>query len=130
MNTNHAPGPWEYEVDAHGRGRIKCGDAWLATTWTTTTHGDNASPYPAEANARLIAAAPELFEACQQLLDYVEITLAHDSSMSVNQIMQALKQVKSHTAELETYHHPGCPITTRRVDLNAARAAIAKAKVQ
>ena len=93
-----------------------------------TVYGTAQDEYAA--NARLIAAAPELFEACQQLLDYVEMTLAHDSSMSVNQIMQALKQVKSHTAELETYHHPGCPITTRRVDLNAARAAIAKAKVQ
>jgi len=72
MNTNHAPGPWEYEVDAHGRGRIKCGDAWLATTWTTTTHGDNASPHPAEANARLIAAAPELLALAQRVANLNE----------------------------------------------------------
>ena len=72
MNTNHTTGPWAYEVDAHGRGRIKCGDAWLATTWTTTTHGDNASPHPAEANARLIAAAPDLLATLVDAHDIID----------------------------------------------------------
>ena len=125
MNTNHTPGPWHICGHDNGDLIMAVGDdeAVLATVYGTAQ-----DEYAA--NARLIAAAPELFEACQQLLDYVEMTLAHDSSMSVNQIMEALKRVKSHTAELETYHHPGCPSTTRRVDLNAARAAIAKAKGQ
>ena len=64
----HTPGPWTAELDAHGRGRIKGDRCWVATTWTTADDDSN-KRYPAEANALLIASAPDLLEALTKLLD-------------------------------------------------------------
>jgi hypothetical protein len=65
METKHTPGPWECTIDSHGRGRILGNGCWVATTWTVADD-DNNKRYPAEANASLIAAAPDLLEACKQ----------------------------------------------------------------
>ncbi len=60
MNTSkHTPGPWEYHIsdhglDVYGQKKHVCGEGW----------------YPREekeANARLIAAAPELLDACESI---------------------------------------------------------------
>lgn len=56
--VKHTPGPWK---NRKGSGVISSGK-WhkLATAHTTGTTGER------DANARLIAAAPELLEACKQ----------------------------------------------------------------
>lgn len=72
MNTKHTPGPWMYA----GAGAIKrdytaigCTDGeTIASAWGHSNSGFFVSEEEKEANARLIAAAPELFEA---LLDMV-----------------------------------------------------------
>ena len=73
MSTQkHTAGPWEMHTDAHGRGLIYAESRWLATTWRANGEGNDASYLPSEANARLIAAAPELLEAlraCEISLD-------------------------------------------------------------
>lgn len=61
--SKHTPGLWEERADAHGRGRIYAGGAWIATTWLAPGDGNNSPQLPALANARLIAAAPDLLEA-------------------------------------------------------------------
>jgi|PlaIllAssembly_1097288.scaffolds.fasta_scaffold00579_6 hypothetical protein len=67
----------------------------------------------------------KLLKACVQLLDYVEMTLAHTGSQTVAEIEQALARVKQSTSSVSTAHHLGCAKTTRTVDLDAARQAIA-----
>ena len=61
MESTHTPGPWTFKLDAHGRGIINANGCWIGTTWTKTDD-DVAVTYPAEANARLIAAAPDLLD--------------------------------------------------------------------
>lgn len=66
--AKHTPGPWTVQVDAHYRGRIKAGELWLATAWTVTREGNDSPALPAIANARLMSAAPDLLEACKQIV--------------------------------------------------------------
>jgi hypothetical protein len=60
---NHTPGPWKYEPGTKTI-RSQKENYWLASmnSW------DGAVNH--EANARLIAAAPDLLEACRWLVDY------------------------------------------------------------
>jgi hypothetical protein len=59
METKHTPGPWTAE-EKNGRGMgWKAGPAWL---------GEKAWSEECAANARLIAAAPDLLEALQEIV--------------------------------------------------------------
>lgn len=75
MATKHTPGPWEAQPPRLGAAiTIYAGDTPIATT------ASNTSPLTMEmhrrgeikANARLIAAAPELLEALQMALVYID----------------------------------------------------------
>ncbi len=80
--TEHTPGPWEYvpthnhdsphDIEIQGDRRKHKGGAdsvcWLATVKGNATSGD----IP-EANARLIAAAPDLLAACEELCHRLEV---------------------------------------------------------
>lgn len=61
-DTQHTPGPWEIETNARG-------ESCIATSW-----GSIADVYGLNliANGRLIAAAPDLLAALQDVLPYVE----------------------------------------------------------
>lgn len=77
MNTKHTPGPWHT-----GKPELSNGYVWInppdgccgeiATAW----HIDQGS---AEANARLIAAAPDLLETLIGLLDAVQSSVCKNS---------------------------------------------------
>lgn len=72
MKTTHTPGPWNYKVQGF---KISIGNKDTGATknghdYTTAIIEDNSSQ--AEANARLIAAAPELLESCIELLGFIE----------------------------------------------------------
>ena len=57
---NHTPGPWKVDRPyIRGAGRV------IATLESGRNEGEDA------ANARLIAAAPELFEALENLMDFL-----------------------------------------------------------
>lgn len=68
MSAKHTPGPWDYFVgNANGRGLIRVETAASAATAgvhvASLARGGNS-----EANARLIAAAPELLEALENMV--------------------------------------------------------------
>lgn len=72
--SKHTPGPWEIErysdglIQIVGNARIVSDDEEIVTTVVeAVARGD-------EANARLIAAAPELLEALQAVIDYGSMT--------------------------------------------------------
>jgi hypothetical protein len=60
MNTQHTPGPWRVS----GKATINAGRSWIASVSTSNR----------DANARLIAAAPDLLAAAQGALNYIENT--------------------------------------------------------
>ena len=66
----HTPGPWVYEK-ATKTIRSAKNNYWLATMDSWDGQVDN------DANARLIAAAPELLEACHKLLDMITDNRTH-----------------------------------------------------
>ena len=65
--TKHTPGPWKASYDRYERKHSFVGDGmWFGKiSWTVTSDRN-------EADARLIAAAPELLDALQHLSDVYE----------------------------------------------------------
>jgi len=70
MNTQHTPGPWavKHHEDTDTYSIYVAGRQW--NSWTVAALGHSKED---EANARLIAAAPELLGALIQMLDAYEI---------------------------------------------------------
>ena len=72
MNAKHTPGPWTARINDWSRWDILYAKGILASV---SKSDDPASPTPVseiEANARLIAAAPELLAALELLLAFHE----------------------------------------------------------
>lgn len=65
--TTHTPGPWNYAADSLREGRFSI-YAWGPLAYC----GDAAEPGDGEANARLIAAAPELLAALRSAVAIIE----------------------------------------------------------
>lgn len=74
MNT-HTPGPWAVHANVRDSrtdaARIDAGDTLVATVSTLPTK-TTAAWHEAHANARLLAAAPDMLEALQSLVRAVE----------------------------------------------------------
>lgn len=76
--SKHTPGPWYANKEGYiyrrplselyKYGGSIAGDKPLAATWKGW-YEEGETGYPVEANARLIAAAPEMFELIQQVAD-------------------------------------------------------------
>lgn len=76
-NTQHTPGPWyadknggiwrRHPSDLYENGGGVAGDRQLATVWKGWVN-EGQIGYPLEANARLIAAAPDLLESIQEVI--------------------------------------------------------------
>lgn len=72
MTTKHTPGPWMPHGGKPRDGYCFIGDA-TPTGWPVALVSDRVATGEAEANARLIAAAPELLAALQAMVDnYVD----------------------------------------------------------
>lgn len=68
MDSKHTPGPWKHFCIAHEK--IDLGyEILTADERTFITGGTSHGSVRYEANARLIAAAPDLLEACKQFID-------------------------------------------------------------
>ena len=66
MSAQHTPGPWRFSTHPHDGNymRIHCS--------SDPHEGDNLRGYCGEANARLIAAAPEMLAALQAVLAEID----------------------------------------------------------
>ena len=77
MGSKHTPGPWFHEPTGDGLERLITG--WPSENTCTVVgvvDGNKTSQETTEANARLIAAAPELLEALEALGDWLAHGLA------------------------------------------------------
>jgi hypothetical protein len=114
--TAHTPGPWETRGNGHNRTDIwqaeEAGNQQIGEVYTGGANKNNAG----YANARLIAAAPELLEALEEAAK----TLADLSEGAANQVSFA--PAIDLTAYLKKLRDHG------RKGLQATRAAIAKAQ--
>ncbi len=99
--------------------------AWRCSVINEQDAMDIANYY---ANKQVMDAAKELLNASEEMLAYIEMKMAHHGCMSVSMIEQALKHDVPMVSEIETSHHLGCAVTTRRVHLDAARNAMRNAK--
>ncbi len=66
METKHTPGPWAYHNTPTPFIHVAAGGLPICQIYTSTAHGQSMGEQ--FANARLIAAAPELLEALQAVL--------------------------------------------------------------
>ena len=65
--AKHTPGPWEYDYGRYIRKEDTGGTIALMCESDGHVDPEHATSMPLEANARLIAAAPDLLEALQDL---------------------------------------------------------------
>jgi hypothetical protein len=75
MKVQHTPGPWKYEADTDSSPwtiRSVKENYWIATMDSWDGAVDNL------ANARLIAAAPEMLEALKASLEMLRVYRPHD----------------------------------------------------
>ena len=81
MKTQHIPGPWR--VTAHGGGEYTV-EAHTETVATSVdeTGEECAWAEHTEANARLIAAAPDLLEALQASLKLIELSVPFEGEVT------------------------------------------------
>jgi uncharacterized coiled-coil DUF342 family protein len=89
---------------------------------------DNAFTQVSDERDKLREQVRELLAACKSMLGFVEMKSAHNGCMSVEQILDELKRVQSTVSTIQTGHHIGCSKTTRTVNLQSIREAIAKAE--
>ncbi len=64
----HTPGPWHVKVFDDGAFMLAAGPVDDLTSCIIATREAHPEPAEGRANARLIAAAPDLLEACEMLL--------------------------------------------------------------
>lgn len=73
MSAGHTPGPWCAEpADMFGDHNIVLGDNADDARAIAAVVSNLRAPSEVEANARLIAAAPDLLEACQELIGVID----------------------------------------------------------
>ena len=84
--SKHTPGPW---FATKGRD-VMAGDRVICTAYVPNDSGDRDE---AQANARLIAAAPALLAALEQAISVVETEYADDSAI-VQQCCAAIAQAR------------------------------------
>lgn len=75
---NHTPGEWVYDY-SFGNHEVRNAEYFVAMAFNNINELDNKT---AEANARLIAAAPDLLDACVEMLDNLRADYAeHDEEV-------------------------------------------------
>ena len=120
MKASHTPGPWyqdKYGSLLHGNE-----EHVLFRGVAVACSGSMVSE--AEANTKLIAAAPDLLEALKQALRYIEVKTAYQGAMTADQVEEAIKD-KYFPSSIGIGANSCNTLATFSFD--KARAAIAKA---
>jgi hypothetical protein len=89
LNTHHTPGPWDYDMDyiVAPDPDKRHPDIYIAEIIHADDEGRLASPQQQDANRRLIAAAPELLETLDYLLEQtVDMDLRHGIRLSEGEL--------------------------------------------
>jgi hypothetical protein len=94
MNHNYTPGPWNYKVQGF---KISIGNKDTGATknghdYTTAIIEDNS--FQAEANAKLMAAGPELLESCIELLGFIERNFPTEDGEAIIDARAAIKKAQ------------------------------------
>jgi len=96
MKTKHTPGPWIYQPvkfkGQHHHFEISSSHEDFDTYWIAKIQKVKTEQYSSEANAKLIAAAPELLDA---LVDATQFLLSPERQ---NLYMRAIKAIKKATS--------------------------------
>lgn len=102
--SKHTPGPWIHDTRGYPHPDVKATSGFnIACTWGVNGQPKTKESYEAQkkiarANARLIAAAPDLLEACQALIAYCDKNPPMgDSLWSVRQIRAAIAKATGGT---------------------------------
>lgn len=92
----HTPGPWTAEPRDDGADGfiVRDADGEFVNYLCDSRYGDGRKDPTAEVNARLIAAAPELYEALRALLDGPGDGFGHPSEAERQKARAALAKVK------------------------------------
>ena len=80
--SNHTPGPWTVDTSGNVPGWHEDGRECLSIVSyfpTIAVVNNNKEEFNGRANALLIAAAPDLLEACRGLLDAIHDSMTHES---------------------------------------------------
>ena len=102
MNAAHTPGPWKVDPNFWGDIETAKGELQICTVDADGDVGHNfACPEiaEAEANARLIAASPDLLEALERLVDRVTDLGANGFSQEVANGKAAIAKAKGGQGE-------------------------------
>lgn len=83
--TNFTPGPWEYDGGAQ---IVEAARPHMRVAFLPSDHAEYAA---SSHNARLISAAPELYEALENLVEYCQ---AHHPSIYLVEQIAALKKAR------------------------------------
>jgi len=104
MKTKHTPGPWIYPPvkfkGQHHHFEISSSHEDFDTYWIAKIQKVKTEQYSSEANAKLIAAAPELLDALQEFLDINDSKDTFDTKVdrmikAVNSAQDAIKKATS-----------------------------------
>ena len=93
MQTTHTPGPWTIEKSTRTDHHIIAGRRWIATASNHDFHPTQEENERTIANARLIAAAPDLLAALEALVgeaDLGEVDLDDDDRAKLEQARAAI----------------------------------------
>tara|TARA_R110000868_G_scaffold263743_2_gene522389 strand:- start:2007 stop:2321 length:315 start_codon:yes stop_codon:yes gene_type:complete len=89
MTEAHTPGPWLVQAERNGTFTV-----WTRQPYTgslaTVIDEDINGPYPAKANARLIAAAPDMLEALRRMVEIDDDEVVMDTA-SVKERLSAAR---------------------------------------
>lgn len=86
-HATHTPGPWGYSEGEIYRGNNPIASVIPSFGWFRKTAED-------EANARLIAAAPEMFEVLSELLDTLEMSKSYGFDEEYEKLREVLAKVE------------------------------------
>jgi hypothetical protein len=96
--NQHTPGPWHVQKYSKDKLFVNAEYAQVAHVLHTETRGLVTTIEQRTANARLIAAAPKLLEACEQAVQFVaKYTADHESVIGqrmVDKMVSAIEQAK------------------------------------